>query len=246
MSQTVEKKKKDLPVWAGILLIAIGVLGAGAFVWWQVSGFWSRPSGVFSIEGVEPGVRPQVRRGQMAPPRVALNVREISSTQWRVRTQAYTLDVKKDNGNLVPAMSVSSMRVLPEDAQWVMVSKPRLDNAAAQQIGLSADQVAKFKALPTNIRHDMTLTSDQAQQLKTSFQKYLDAPANQKQDIEQEVSNTINSVGQAGMPALAGSIQAKYDEFKKTVTPDQLAKLKQLATAAPAAAAAAPAAPAAK
>ena len=50
MTQTPQKKR-DLPIWAGILVVAIGLSLAGWFIWSQVSGFWSGPSGVFQIPG---------------------------------------------------------------------------------------------------------------------------------------------------------------------------------------------------
>ena len=237
MSEMSENKKRDIPVWLGILLITIGVLGAGWFVWSQVSGFWSAPSGIFTIEGVDPGARPraQARRQPMnQPPRPQGNIREISKTQWRARTPAFSLDVKQAAGKLAMVLSGSSVRALPDDAQWVVVSRGRLDDKSGAAIGLSAEQVRQFKALPTNIRHDLTLFDAQTQQLQVVFQKYLDATPAQKPAAGQEVSVAINQVGLAATPLLAQQLQGTYDNFIKSITPAQWASLKQLATTPPA------------
>ena len=235
MSEMSENKKRDIPVWMGILLIIVALLGAGWFVWSQTSGFWSAPSGVFTIEGVEPGARPQpqARRQFQNQPAPQANIREISKTQWRTRTPAYTLDTKQEAGKLNMVVSASSMRVLPDDAQWIVVSRGRLDDQAGAAIGLSAAQMSQFKALPTNIRHELTLTDAQLKQIQDPFRKYLDALPPQKVAAAQEVSVALNLVGQAATPALAQRIAATYETYKKSITPDQWAKLKQLASTAP-------------
>ena len=236
MSETAEKKKRDLPLWVGILLVAIGLAGAGWFVWSQVSGFWSGPSGVFTIEGVDPSARPQPRR-QGPPPRPQVTVREMSKTEWRARTAAFNMDVKKGtDGKLSLVVSASTTRVLPADWQWVMVAKPRLSDAVAGQIGLSAEQVRQFKALPTNIRHQLSITDAQNQQLVAAFEKYLAAADPQKPAAEQELAAAMNACGQAALPALTQQLQSQYDRYTKTLKPDQWAKLRQLTTAPPASA----------
>jgi len=233
--ETSEKKRRDIPLWLGILAITIGVAGAGWFVWSQVSGFWSAPSGVFKIEGVQPGRRAQgqPRQQQMQAVQQA-NIREINKTQWRVRAAACTLDVKQDAGKLNMTMTASSMRVLPADAQWVVVSRGRLDEKTGTPMGLSAAQIAAFKALPTSIRHELPLADPQVQQLRDSFQKYLDAAAAQKAATGMQVEAVMNQVATAATPLLTQRIQAAYDTFKKSITTEQWTKLNQLASAAPA------------
>lgn len=237
-TETSEKKTRDIPLWLGILAILIGVAGAGWFVWSQVSGFWSAPSGIFKIEGVQPGRRAQAQRQQPQQMQAVqqANIREINKTQWRVRSAAYSLDVKQAAGKLNMTMTASSMRVLPADAQWVVVSRGRLDEKAGTAMGLSAAQIAAFKALPTNIRHELPLADPQVQQLRDAFQKYLDAAAPQKPATGMQVEAIMNQVGVAATPQLTQRIQASYDDFKKSITTEQWTKLNQLASA-PAAAA---------
>src|SRR5512138_1309261 len=149
MAEQVLEKKHDIPLWLGIALVVIGLAGAGWFIWSQTSGFWTGSSGVFTIEGVTPGAPP---RGRATPVLQQQNaVRQLNDTSWRVRSGLASLTVRKNpQGQFNITMSLFAMRALPADAQWVLVTRGRLDDAAAKQIGLAPAQVRQFKALSTS------------------------------------------------------------------------------------------------
>jgi hypothetical protein len=234
MTQTAQPKKRDLPVWLGITLIVIGVAAAGWFVWSQFSGFWTGPKGVFTIQGVDPGQAqfrpmPGVRQVRPQP-----SVREISKTEWRVRNLANSMTVTKGtDGKLAIGMMVSSLKVLPDDASWVLISRSKLTPASAKDIGLTPAQMKQFKDLPTQMGHRLPLTDAQTEQLRATFQKWLDCDPAQRDQVDREVAAKVGEVGQAAAPSLVKKLQDQYASCKSAITPEQWAKLKALSTAPP-------------
>lgn len=164
-----------------------------------------------------------------------LAVREINKTEWRVRAVPYSLVVRQPDGKPVNlSMNVSSTRLLPADAQWVLVTKPRLDDKAAASIGLTPAQVKQFKALPTSMAHRLTPSAAQNQQLEQAFDKWRKADAAQKPAADTALSDLTTSIGQSLLPALQTELNKSYEDAKRTLTPEKWEKLKGLGTSAPA------------
>lgn len=237
MTQQVDtQKKRDIPLWLGIALVAIGVGIAGWFVWSQVSGFWSGPSGVFTIEGVDPnagGNAGAVRRAPVAVRQPA--VRQINDTSWRARSGIFTLTAKKDGDAVKIGILAGSAQILPRDSQWVLMARGRLNADMAKEIGLNDAQVKAFKALPTSLTVTLSPSAEQLKELTDLFQKYIAAPENERDPLDRLIATELEKTGKALIPAAKDQLQAKYDEFRKTVNDDQWEKLKGLGTSAPAA-----------
>lgn len=234
MSETSEGSKRDMPLWAGIAIISLGVLIAGWFIWSQVSGFWSGPSGVFQIPGVDPNAVQRAPRQAMRAQRPTA-VREINKGEWRVRAVPYSLIVREADGKQSVVLNVSSTRLLPPDAQWVLVTKPRLDATTAQQLGLTEAQVRRFKGLPTSMAHRLNPSAEQTQQLQQAFKKWREASPTEKEAVDREVSDLTTKIGQTLLPATQAELAKAYEDAKREITPEKWAKLKSMGTSAPAA-----------
>ncbi|HWH71529.1 MAG TPA: hypothetical protein VNT26_19285 [Candidatus Sulfotelmatobacter sp.] len=240
MTQQAEvQKKRDIPLWLGIALVVLGVGIAGWFVWSQVSNFWTGPSGVFTIQGVDPnagaGGNPgMVRRAPVAVRQPA--VRQINDTNWRVRSGIFSLTAKKEGDALKIGILAGSAQILPKDSQWVLMARGRLTADAAKEIGLNDQQVKAFKALPTSLTVNLNPAPDQLKAMTDLFEKYIAASDSEKDPIDRLIAAELDKTGKALLPTAKTQLQEKYDAFRKTVTDEQWEKLKGLGTSTPAAA----------
>ncbi len=243
MAEQVVEKKRDIPLWLGIALVVLGLAGAGWFIWTQTSGFWTGSSGVFTIEGVTPGAPPRARAMQPRglPPQQNA-VRQLNDNSWRVRSGLASLTVRKNpQGQFNITMSLFAMRALPADAQWVLVTRGRLDEAAAAQIGLTPAQVKQFKALPTSPSFAVTPSAEQLKQLQDAFKAYSDATGTGKDAADRQLATLADQIGSQLLPPLQQRVQGEYDAARKSITTEKWDRLRALSTAAPAPAAPTPA-----
>jgi hypothetical protein len=247
--QVQDKRKRDIPLWTGIALVVVGLGIASWFIWSQVSGFWSGPSGVFTIQGVDPAaVRPQPgpQRRQPLAQRQPV-VRQINETSWRARSGLFSLTVRKEGDALRMSILAGSAQLLPNDAQWVMMSRGRLNAQAIKDIGLTKEQATQFRALPAAMTINLNATPEQLKQLNDLLTKYIAVPAAERDVVDRLIGAELDKVGKSLLPGAKTSMQEQYNSFRKTVTDAQWEKLKALATAPAAAPAATPAtAPATK
>ena len=160
-------------------------------------------------------------------------MREVSATEWRVRAEAYSLIVRRPEGGQTSIiMTVASPRLLPADAQWVVVTKPRVNSEAAKAIGLTAEQVRQFVALPTAMTQRLTPSLTQKAQLEQAFTKWLDNPRG-RWSFDRELGELTTSVGNSLLPALQAEIAKSYDQARESIAPEKWAKLKELGMSAP-------------
>lgn len=237
MTQQAEvQTKRDIPLWLGIALVVLGVGIAGWFVWSQVSGFWTGPSGVFTIEGVDPSAgrnSGMAQRRAPAPVRQPA-VRQINDTNWRVRSGIFSLTAKKDADALKIGILAGSAQILPKDSQWVLMARGRLNADTAKEIGLTDAQVKAFKGLPTSLTVNLNPAPDQLQAMTDLFQKYIAAAESERDPIDRLIATELDKTGKALLPSAKTELQGKYDAFRKTVTDEQWEKLKGLGTSTPA------------
>lgn len=237
MTQQAEvQTKRDIPLWLGIFLVVLGVGIAGWFVWSQVSGFWTGPSGVFTIQGIDPSAASPsvVRRPPVAVRQPA--VRQINDTNWRARSGIFSLTAKRDGDNLKIGILAGSAQILPRDSSWVLMARSRLNADAAQQIGLSDQQVKAFKALPTSLTVNLNPSADQIKAMSELFAKYIAAADGDKDPVDRLIAAELDKTGKTLLPTAKEQLQGKYDSFRKSVTDEQWEKLKTLGTSTPAAA----------
>jgi len=231
------KPKRDIPLWAGILVVLIGLAVAGWFIWSQVSGFWGGPTSVFQI----PGVDPQAAQARTRPPRQqdrqqqsqqrTPNIREVSSSEWRMRATPFSVIIRRPNPDqpTTITISVSSTRLLPPDAQWVAIARTKLeDEQVVSQIGLNRQQVQAFRRLPISMSHQMPLTDTQTQEMQAAFQKWFDAQPPAKDVAATELAGLLRTIGQQQLPEVETRIRTMYEQYQSSVTPEQWESLKQL------------------
>lgn len=228
-------KKKDLPLWLGISLILLGLAGGGWFIWSQITGYWSGPSGVFSIEGVAPSVqayvppqrnpgRPRMMGGNVSP------VRQVGKTTWRVQGGPFKLLVQNAD-KLQLTLSTYMQNALPDDARWISMARVRLTPATASQMGLTEKQAKLIRDLPVYAELRFVLTDAQLEPLRQIWQKYQAADSNSKSSIEAELIYQMNQIGKAQTPAMVQKIKQQYKEAQDSMTPQQWEQLKALANA---------------
>lgn len=147
------QKKRDIPLWLGIALVVLGAGIASWFIWTQVSGFWTGPSGVFTIQGVDSSTVARAQgnpRRQLPPPPARQNiVRQINDTSWRARIGGFSLTADKQGESFKISILAGTAQFLPKDATWVFAARTKLTPPVAKEIGLTAEQVKQFRALPT-------------------------------------------------------------------------------------------------
>ena len=239
-------KKRDIPLWLGIALVILGVGIATWFIWSQVSGFWSGPSGVFTIQGVDPNA---VRNPSMGNPRRQSPglvrqpiVRQVSDTSWRARVGGiFSLTADKEGDNLKLCIRAGTAQFQPKDATWVFAARTRLTPQVAKDIGLTDQQAKQFKALSTATMVDLKPTPDQLKSISDLLTQYIAAPPAQRDPFDRQIGAELDKIGKALLPAAKTTLQEQYDSFRKTVTDAQWEKLKALATAPPPAPTPAPA-----
>ncbi len=245
--QDQDQKKRDIPLWLGITLVAIGVVIASWFIWSQVSGFWTGPSGVFTIQGVDSATARQAPpRRPMPPVQRQPVVRQINDTNWRARIGQFSLTAKKEGDAIKISILAVTAQILPKDAQWVLMARGALNAQAVKSIGLTDQQARQFKSLPTGAMVNLNATPEQLKPLSDLFAKYAGVPAAERDAVDRLIGAELNKTGNALLPGAKATLQAQYDAFRKTVTDAQWEKLKALAAAPPPAPAPAPAAAPAK
>ena len=230
-------KKNDLPVWLGIALILLGLSAGGWFLWTQITGYWSGPSGVFSIEGVAPAVQAYVPPANSSrnprtrnPGGNASAIRQVGKTTWRVSGGAFKLLVQSTD-KLQITLSSYMQEALPADAKWVSVVRVRLTPAAVTQLGLSEKQVQQIRDLPVYAELRFSLTDAQLEPLKQIWQRYLAADAGARSSIETELIYQMNQIGKAQVPGMVQKVQQQYKVAQDSMTPQQWEQLKALAAA---------------
>jgi hypothetical protein len=224
--------KRDIPMWAAIAVVAVGLLGAGWFIWSQTSGFWSGRGGVFTIEGVpaKADTPPRTYR----PPQVQTFVRQVDDNNWRARAGVHTLIARRQNGVLNVSMQTFSQKSLPADSQWMVMARGRL-STTGKDLGLTKQQIAAIRALPTSPTFNVALTTDQRQALTQAMEKYLTADAAQKPAADREVAQKLAELGKETLPTLEEGAKKAYSDLQASMGPDQWSKLKAIATAVPSA-----------
>ncbi|GEM_PF-6622934 len=232
--QAQEQKKRDIPLWLGIALVVLGVGIASWFVWSQVSNFWTGPSGVFTIQGVDPAVaRSQAgprRRQPQPPPARQLYVRQINDTHWRARIGMFSLTAEKQAEALKISILAGTAQIMPKDQPWVFAARSRLTTQAIKDIGLTDQQVKQFKVLPTAVMINLNATPDQLKPLTDLFTKYIAVPAAERDPVDRLIATELDKTGKSLLPATKTALQQQYDAFRKTVTDAQWEKLKALGT----------------
>ena len=237
MTEQVAPKKKDIPLWVGILLILLGVGGAGWFVWSQVSGFWSGPRGVFTLEGAptaQPAAGQRPNRPQQGQEGQAPAVRQLNNPNtWRVTAgrNVYAVVRKKDAGFNID-FRLLLQQPLPPDAPWLNILRRRIaeKTTLVQELGISEEQAKMINALPTTTTLQADLDDAQKKALSDLFAKYVAAEGQQKSMVDREVGRNFGEIGQKALPAMERKVRKQFADLKASLGDEKSKQLRDYIT----------------
>ena len=223
-------KRRDMPLWLGIAIVCLGLGGAGWFLWSQVSGFWSGPKGVFTIDGTAQPMRPQMVGGQ---PRMRPNrqrampaIRQTSPTTWVARVGLLTAILRVEKTQTRVFLS-TYLAPQPKEAAELILARGRFNRDVEAKIGITPDQNALIARLP-NL--PVTITPDELAKLTATWQRYIAAQPADRAPIEVEITQQLTTLSQQYVPAA----QQRFAAMVKSFSPQQWDQIRALTIAPPA------------
>jgi len=236
-------RRRDIPLWIGVTLIALG-LGAGAwFVYGQIADYIAGKPHSFVIKGVNAAdyvnIRPTTpvraptggRRGMGGMANMGDEVRAIGTDSIRVRAGAMMINIRYSGGTMTMAGSLLNAAVLHPDYTITQLLKSRIKGDALTSLGLSDAQkelLQKVQGSPMTypIRFDESETAA----LKPLVEAWRSAPENAKASPAGALIGAIRKLLPGKTAAAKTAASDEVSAFRKSVNDDTWQKIRQAVT----------------
>ncbi len=241
MEQT-QTRSRDIPLWLGLTLIALGLVAGGWFIYWQLSGYLAGKPRLFTIPGVEPGqyaaMQPQPAQrvpGQRVPgvrvaPPPPQDIYSVGADTWRIRAGAMALNVRKQGDTVSFQASILNPATFHPDYAMTLLAKTRLKPEQLTALGVTAEQLKLLKQVQGSaLTYPARLDPADIDTLTPLFAEWQAATDADKPAKSTAVVAAARKIANARVAAAKAVASAQVGAFRKTFSDEAWQKLRDAA-----------------